>query len=208
MQYAINAPAAGDTDGKTKSALPGVYKLGFWYDTGTFYDQRFDDQRMRLADPNSTGNPLTRRHNWSIYGVVDQMVWRAGSESPQSVGLFARAMGAPGDRNLTNFSMNAGAVLKAPLPDRENDSFGIGFGVAKISPSAIQSDQDKNLLNGPYPIRSSETFIEVTYQYQVAPWWTLQPDFQYVWMPSGGIQNPLDPSKRVGNSAVFGLRTN
>ncbi len=209
VQYAINSPVVGQMDyGTERPGLPGVYKLGFWYDTGKFFDQRFDDQRVSLADPNSSGNPRTRRHNYSIYGTFDQMVWRPDPDGPRSVGIFARLMGAPGDRNLANFSVNTGVTLKAPLPGRDNDSFGIGFGFAKISPSAIQFDQANNRLNGPYPIRSSESFIEATYQYQVAPWWAVQPDFQYVFTPGGGIPNPLVPGKRVGNSAVLGLRTN
>ena len=32
--------------------------------------------------------------------------------------------------------------------------------------------------------------------------------FQYFWTPGGGVVNPSDPSKRIGNEAVFGVRTN
>jgi porin len=209
VQYAINSPVVGQMDDGTKRlGLPGIYKLGFWYDTGKFFDQRFDGQRVSLADPASDGSLRGRRNNYSIYGIFDQTVWRPDPDGPQSVGIFARLMGAPGDRNLANFSVNAGVSLKAPLPGRDNDSFGIGYGLAKISPSAIQLDRDNNRLNGPFPIRSSESFIEVTYQYQAAPWWTVQPDFQYVFTPGGGVPNPLRPDQRIGNAAVFGLRTN
>jgi len=31
---------------------------------------------------------------------------------------------------------------------------------------------------------------------------------QYAFRPSGGIPNPENPSQRVGNEAVVGLRTN
>ena len=207
VQYALNPAPTGQTDAAA-AGLPGVYKLGFWYDSGKFYDQRVDTRGVLLADANTSGIPKTRRHNFSVYGVFDQMVWRPAADSPQSIGIFARAMGAPGDRNLANVSFNTGIALKAPFPGRDNDSVGIGYGFAKISPSALLADQDRNLLTGAYPIRSSESFVEVTYQYQATPWWTLQPDFQYVFMPSGGIPNPLQPGKRVGNSATFGLRTN
>ncbi len=50
--------------------------------------------------------------------------------------------------------------------------------------------------------------MEVTYQYQVAPWWQIQPDLQYVFTPGGGIANPNAPIQRVGNELVLGLRTN
>jgi porin len=69
-------------------------------------------------------------------------------------------------------------------------------------------DRDTNTFSGPAPIRSNENFIEVTYQYQAAGWWQIQPDFQYVFMPGGGIANPLNPSTRIANEAVFGVRTN
>ena len=57
------------------------------------------------------------------------------------------------------------------------------------------------------PVRSSESYLELTYQYQAAPWLLLQPDVQYVYGPGGGVANPLARGRRVGNEAVFGLRT-
>ena len=208
VQYAINQPALGELDrGEVKRGLPGVYKLGAWYDSGNFPDQRLDDTGLSLADPNSSGNPRFRRHNFSIYGVFDQMVWRPDPDEARSVGVFARLMGAPGDRNLASFSINTGIEMKAPFPGRDNDTIGLGYGLAKLSASAIKLDQDTNNFGTYTPVRSSESFIELTYQYAVAPWWTVQPDFQYVWTPGGGIANPLAPAKRVGNEAIFGLRT-
>ncbi len=209
LQYALNQPGNGDMDyGNHTAGLPGTYKLGVWVDTAPFPSQRFDNTGLSLADPNTTGVPQMLRNNFSIYGVVDQMVWRPADDSPRSVGVFARLMGAPGDRNLINFSVNAGFVLKAPLPDRDDDSLGIGFGVAKVSPSAGGLDADTAFFSGsPFPVRGSETFIEVTYQIQATGWWQLQPDFQYVFNPGGGIQNPNNPTQRVGNEAIFGLRS-
>ena len=209
VQYAINAPVLGQMDyGNSKPGLPGIYKLGFYYDTAKFYDQRLDTTGLSLADPNTSGDPRVRRGNFSVYGVFDQVVWRPDPDAAKTVGVFARIMGAPGDRNLANFSVNGGVVMKAPFAGRETDSVGLGFGFAKISPSATSDDRDRLAINGISPVRGSETFLEATYQYQVAPWWTLQPDFQYVFTPAGGISNPLQPGKRVGNSATFGLRTN
>ena len=208
LQYAINQPAMGELDrGNTRRGLPGVYKIGGWFDTGRFPDQRLDNTGLSLADPNSTGIPRYRKNNYSIYGVFDQMIWRPEPDEAQSVGIFARLMGSPGDRNLVSFSVNGGIELKAPFEGRDNDTVGLGFGVAKLSPSAIKLDQDQNSFGTPTPVRSSETFVELTYQYAVAPWWQVQPDFQYVWTPGGGVTNPLVPAKRIGNEAIFGVRT-
>ena len=46
---------------------------------------------------------------------------------------------------------------------------------------------------------SGETVLEATYNYSISPWWTIQPDFQYIWTPSGE-----DGSR---NAAVLGIRT-
>ncbi len=209
VQYAINQPAVGDMDrGGAPGGLPGTYKLGFWYDTASFPDQRIGTDGLSLADRASNGVARGHRGNYSVYGVMDQMVWRPSADGPRSVGVFARIMGGPSDRNVANFSLNAGVTLKAPLPGRDNDTVGLGYGLAKISSSASGYDTDNAALNGPVPVRSSESFLELTYQYQAAPWLLLQPDFQYVYTPGGGIANPLVPGRRVGNEAVFGIRTN
>jgi porin len=41
----------------------------------------------------------------------------------------------------------------------------------------------------------------------VSPWLQLQPDFQYISNPGGGIANPNEPGKKIGSAAVLGLRT-
>ena len=58
------------------------------------------------------------------------------------------------------------------------------------------------------PIRSSETFIEASYQFQALPSWVIQPDVQYFINPGMGLANPNDPAQRIKNEFVVGLRTN
>ena len=100
-------------------------------------------------------------------------------------------------------------TLKAPFKGRDNDVAGIAVGYAKIGSHAQNLASDTASLTTPgYPSRSAETIIEATYQYQVTPWWQLQADFQYAFRPAGGIPNPENPSQRVGNEAIVGLRTN
>lgn len=204
IQYTLNQPPAGTMP----AGLPGTYKLGFWYDSGAFLDQRFDTLGLSLANPASNGMARKHQGNYSVYALADQAVWRSDPKSPQSLGVFARVMAAPPDRNLISVSADAGLTLAAPLPGRDNDTIGIGFGVAKISSAASSLDQDTaQYTHTAYPVRTAEAFVELTYQYQVAPWWQLQPDFQYFIRPRGGVPNPLQPTKLIGNEAVFGLRT-
>ncbi|OAJ62433.1 porin [Paraburkholderia ginsengiterrae] len=206
VQYAINQPPANPSDAKP-TGLPGTYKLGFWYNTGNFADQQFDNTGLSLANPASTGVPRSHRGDYSFYAVADQMVWRAGPDSPQSLGVFARIMGAPGDRNLVDLGMNVGVTLKAPFKGRDNDTVGLAVGYAKIGSHAQNLASDTAAFTPGYPSRSAETILEATYQYQVTPWWQMQADFQYAFRPAGGIPNPENPSQRIGNEAVVGIRT-
>jgi porin len=77
-----------------------------------------------------------------------------------------------------------------------------------VSPRASAFDRDSARFGGTdLPVRSSEQFIEVTYQCQIAPWWVVQPDLQYIVNPGGGIANPTNPATKLGNELVLGLRT-
>jgi porin len=210
VQYAWNQPSTGDLETQSSTGkLPGTYKLGFWYDTAKFPNQQFDTTGLSLADPNSNGTAANNRGNFSVYGVFDQVIYRPDPYDPKALSIFARIMGAPEDRNLISFSVNGGITLKAPFEGRDNDSVGLGFGVGKLSDGAQALDRATAFFNPGVlsPVRSVETFIEATYVYQIAPWWNLQPDFQYIFNPSGGIVNPNIPTQLVHDEAVFGLRT-
>lgn len=207
LQYAINQPSS-DPHAPPPTGLPGVYKVGAWFDTGRFPDQEFDNTGLSLANPLSTGIPQMRHGNFSIYALADQTVWQPDPKSPQALGVFVRAMGAPPNMNLVTLSADTGLNLKAPLPGRDADSFGVGYGIAKISSRAAQLDQDMAFFTGtPYPVRSAEQFVEVTYQFEAAGWWQIQPDFQYFINPGGGIPNPNVPGQRIKDEAVLGVRT-
>lgn len=210
LQYSINQPAEGDlVSADTSKSLPGTYKLGFWYNSDSFADQRYDTNGVSLANTNLTnGVPYSHHGDFSVYAVADQMIWRPDPDEPRSIGVFARVMGAPGDRNLVDFSANAGIVMKAPFAGRDNDSVGLGVTYIKIGNYAHDLDLDSRYFTaGPYGVRTQETALEATYQYQVNPWWQLQADAQYTFNAGAG-QNPNDKSAPLPNTFVVGVRTN
>lgn len=201
VQYALNG-------GEGATGLPGIYKIGGWYNSNNFADQRFGYDGLSLADPDGVGEPRLRRNNWSLYAVADQLIYREPGTKDQGIGVFARAMGAPGDRNAVNVFLNAGAAYKGIVPGRVNDTLGLGVGYARISDTASKLDADTIRFSGSLlPIRRSETVLELTYQAVVAPWLTVQPDFQYVFNPGGSVPSQRAPSRAVGDAAVLGLRT-
>ncbi|MDR3408126.1 MAG: carbohydrate porin [Methylovirgula sp.] len=207
LQYALNPPPS---DPKAKpTGLPGTYKLGFWYDTAAFPDQRYDTNGLPLA---VTGGPARLDHgNYGFYGIFDQVVWQPDLSAPRALGIFARVMGAPlNDRNLISFSVNAGVTLKAPFKGRDGDIVGLGAGYGLFSSGSQGFNADTAAVAPPgtlSPIKTSETFIEAFYTINLATWWQLTPDFQYIFNPGGGIVNPSNPTTLVHDEAVFGART-
>ncbi len=199
VQYAINP--GGDAPG-----LAGTYKLGAWYNSNAFTDQFFTVGPITAAAA-FANPPRARRNDWSVYGVVDQLVYRPPGAKDGGAGVFIRAMGAPGDRNQVNMSVNGGVTYKGAF-GRDNDTAGLGLGWARIGDRARAGDAALAAFSGGfYPVRSSETVLELSYQAALAPWWTVQPDFQYVFSPGGGILNPNRPGKRLGDAAILGVRT-
>jgi len=169
--------------------LARTYKLGFWFDSKKAPDQRVDAAGLSLADPASNGVPRQDRGDYAFYGVADRMIWRDYDEPDRTVTVFVRAMGTPQqDRNLIAFSLNAGLAVHEPLLGRDDDVFGIGMGTTRVGRSARALDRDLAAQDsGFHPIRRDETYVEVTYQYEVTPWLQLQPDAQYVFNPGGGL---------------------
>jgi porin len=194
LQYAVNQD-------KDAIGLPGVYKLGGWYASADFDDQHYGLSAAGTlvslgADPDAS--PLRHAGNYGFYAVADQMVWR-GKE--QSLNLFLRGGAVPADRNLVSFYVDGGAGFKGLLPGRADDTLTFGIAYAGISPDAAALDRDAGNV-----VRDYELVLEASYAAQIAPWWTLQPDIQYIVHPHGG-QNPDDPALRLGNALIAGVRS-
>ena len=184
-QYGIDAAAGG------AEPLPGTYKIGAWYNSKSVNDQRF-------ADRGSLGRRSPA--NYGAYAIMDQLVWVSPNSPTGGLGVFARVTGAPGDRNVIDVFADAGLTYRAPFPGRVNDTAGLGIGYARVS----RTGAARAGLPG---VSGGETVVELTYQYQIAPWWQVQPDFQYVYSPGANAPDPRRPGRRISNAAVFGVRT-
>ncbi|MET0301157.1 MAG: carbohydrate porin [Methyloceanibacter sp.] len=175
--------------------LPGAVKVGGWNHFGTFEDQRFDSGGALIAVTSKSGAPLD--HNWGLYAIIDQLIWRVpGSQDPQGVGIFARFIGAPDDRNLFDFYFDGGFTFTGMFRNRPNDALAIGFAYTNISDRVSAFDVDL----GEPVARNYEALIEVSYTYQVNPGLAIQPDFQYIFQPGGNVAGQKD-------ATVVGART-
>ena len=199
----------GELHFKRGGDLPGIYKLGAWYATADFADQRYGFDTfgnvVSLADPTVAG-PLNHRGNWGIYAVADQKVAPIGKDG--GVNVFIRSGISPSDRNLLNFYIDGGVGFTGFVPNRPKDVLTFGIAYAHISPDAAGLDQDMLFFNGPpYPIRDHEVVFEASYQWFIAPWWIVHPDLQYIVHPGGNVPHPVDPTVTVRNVFVAGVRS-
>ena len=188
---------------KDATGLPAMVKLGGWYDTARFDDQHLNSKGQSLAL--FGGTPRQHSGEQAVYGVVDQTVWR-DADAGQALSLFLRAGAAPDQSvNLVTWYADGGLSLKGPIAGRDADILALGFGYAGVGDAARAADRDARL-----PVRDYEAFVELDYTITLAPWWTLQPDLQYVIHPGYGAANPLPaaaPGSTIADALVIGMRS-
>ncbi len=187
--------------------LPGTFKLGGWYNFKSFDDQRLDAMGVPLASPASSGAPLQHDGNYGIYGVIYQMLYRVSESSDKGIHLFSRVAASPPDRNQIDFYAEAGFTFSGLSAVRPDDVLAIGVAYTRISDDAAAFDRDLENLSGVLiPTRDFELLFEMSYTFQLAAGWKIQPDFQYYWHPGGHVASARATDAQA-NVAAVGLRS-
>jgi porin len=172
--------------GTNDKGLQGTYRIGSWIDTGnhtTFASQ------AQFA--NGTGSLESVGANYGVYGVLDQQIF---SGSNKIISFFVRSGGAPSNTTFVDYYVDGGFNFTGFIPGRVNDVGGLG-----LARSHVSKDFSEAQIQQGNPPSTAETVIEATYKIQLAPWWTLQPDIQYIVTPSG-VEGSQD-------AVVLGMRT-
>jgi porin len=132
-----------------------------------------------------------------------------GEGPKKGIGGFARIAASPSDRNLMNFYAEAGINFMGSWKQRPDDTFGCAAAFSQLSPSTSALDRNTAFFAGAaLPVRTNELALEVSYQAQIGPSWIVEPDFQYIFRPGGGVIDPANHALgRIPDAAVFGLRT-
>ena len=195
--------------GSAASGLPGTLKLGAFAHFGRFGDQQLAADGLPLATSNNAV-PLQHSPDTGAYAILDQQIYRVPGDDPEKgIGVFARVIGAPGDRNPIALYGDAGFFAFGLVPGRATDGFGIAAAVAKTSDAAKAFDRNANFAAGlAAPVRDYEAVLEATYDAVVVPGLSLQPTLQYIVHPGGNVANPygngLSP---IPNAVVLGVTT-
>jgi porin len=152
--------------------LQGTYRLGSWLDTGN--EATFASQ---ADSANGTGDLQSGGANYGIYGVMDQQIYAHGG---QGISLFVRSGGAPTNTNFVDYYVDGGFNFTGFIPGRDSDIAGIA-----VARSHVSDDFSDSQVAQGSPPSTAETVLEATYKAQIAPWWSIQPDLQYILTPSG-----------------------
>jgi len=192
---------------KDAEGLPTMVKLGGWVHTGRFDDPHWATNGVSLGSPASTGIPQGHRGNWEMYGIVDTMLWRDADNAKRNVGAFTRIMGGPTDRNQIPYYGEVGLTWQGMIEDRDEDVAGLALAYGKMSPGLASQDRDARMFGTSLaPDRDFEMAVEALYRVQMAPWWTVIPDAQYIVHPGGHVAVP-GSSRPIPDDWVLGLRT-
>lgn len=166
--------------------LIGTYKVGAMVQRGNY--PTWDSQ---AADALGTGSLTGKGTNYAFYMVADQEIYKRGGKT---ISAFFRGGFAPSRFSFVDGYFDAGLNFTGFIPGRPQDVGGIAIARSAISKSFSNADE----LQG-NPPDTSETVIEATYRVNISPWWSIQPDFQYIVNPSG-VKGSTD-------AVVIGLRT-
>lgn len=179
MGYLLN-------QGPNDQGLQGSYRLGSFVHTANYTTW---DSQAQFA--NGTGPLQSAGADFGIYGVLDQQIY---SDGDQAVSFFVRSGGAPSNTNFVDYYVDGGFNFTGFVAGRKDDVAGIAVARSHVS----DSYSDAQVLQG-NPVSSAETVIEATYKVQLSPWWSVQPDVQYIFTPSG--------VKGSRDATVLGART-
>lgn len=134
--------------------------VGAWHHTGEW--ERFDGG----TDEGTTG----------FYVVGEQLLWDStaqDAEDDRGLWFFGQYSYADGDVSEIEHHIGGGLVLNGTFPGREGDSAGLYLS------HVILTDDEAAGLGG------DETVLEINYKFMVTPFFSVQPDLQWIIGPGG-----------------------
>ena len=124
------------------------------------------------------GDPDSQSDDWVFYYNFDQYLYTEADDPKQGIGVFGRFGYSTGKANPIEQFYSVGVSGKGLLPERDNDTFGLGYYHVNLS------DDLPDILNV-----HSEQGVELFYNIEVTPWFHLTPDVQVIVNPGGGFQD-------------------
>ena len=201
-QFIISELQYLENQAKDATGNPVMYKLGVQYNT--------------MKTLSFSTRPSQQTGTSAFYGIVDRTLWKTPETGDQAVSVFLRVGGTPdngfdpksGAAYNVSWYVDGGIGFKGPIKGREGDIVTLGFAYAGVSDDWRKFQR----ATGAGVIADYEAALELNYTANLANWWSVQPDFQYVIHP--GYHSALNsyvpsasPTTAVGDAVVLGIRT-
>lgn len=165
--------------------LNGTYRIGGWYDSRPYLVL---PTQPPAEDDNPPPPPQYRRNNSGLYLAFDQMLYREPAQTTvghnaeipdvhepiQGLGAFFQLAWAPSATNEISQYYGGGLQYTGLIPGRDQDTTGMALFHASLSSRSQALEA-----------RHSESAIELFHKFQLAPWLSIKPDFQYIANPGG-----------------------
>lgn len=160
----------------SEQGLPGEYKVGLQLHTG----KEFADWGERFL---GVPDPTLHSGSQAVFFLAEQMLWREEESGPRAwQGLTAffktTQVIASEDENLTAANYTAGLWYEGP-GERSRDVIGLG-----VSYTEFSEDVNDALKSVGADELDPEIVFELFYYWEIAPWWAIQPDLQYIVNPA------------------------
>lgn len=174
--------------------LPGIYRVGAWYDTSRAGDAVLD-RNHGLAIITGT-DPLQREGRWGGWAMVRQQVTGSIDETGTARGLtlFARATRADRRTARLDSQVALGLFYEGLHLIGADDALGVGVGGTHVNGRVAAAEQVAGQRR-----QESEYVGEIFYSFHPIPGIVVRPNVQYV----------IDPGGRpdLRNVVVLGLKT-
>jgi porin len=175
-----------------QSALPGSYRIGFWYSTSD-YNQVGNSYYPAIPGVEPTHHP------YGAYLNLQQRIF--GTPTGRGGDLFLNITQSDRETSQTvDRQITMGIQIKGPFDGRPRDSIGFAIGTSHVNSLVAQYDYlIAPLFATNLPVPGSEYASELYYGYSPARWIVLRPNLQYIVHPGGVSSYP--------NIVVVGLKT-
>jgi porin len=191
---------------KGANGLPGHYKVGIWYNDGSFeVFQPFTGlgpeelevaRKLRLDRFLPEGSLKHQWGDWGFYAMMDQVLWKQGKTE---VGIFGALLVAPNQQiNQMPLFADGGIVWRGPLPSRSLDVVGFQISGGTISSSLRRAQRLDQMIDPVAPVQTFEMVLEGIYSIHVTHGLLIQPDVQCIINPGAAAQYP--------NALVLGVQ--
>lgn len=161
---------------------PGFVKVGTWLHTGQFADNK---------------SAKTHASNFGIYAIADQKLIVEEDGDDQGLSAFGRFFYSPANRSFIDYYCDCGLVYSGLLPMRDQDHLGLAFGYGNISGDLAETQRRVG-----DPVQSDTAVLEVSYLAQLTPYFSVQPDLQFIMQPDGASRS----DGGIPDAVVAGMR--